>query len=303
MRESSGTGVWEDKAESVNKGWCRGVLWCEWDGTINWCLMRECCRNKLGDRRRRSRWRCAIQNYKNLDLWVLGPWRGWHAPWCRRIIHIHAPPCAVQEILSSVVHLKEYLRYRGDGLVSSFVWSRLANGEPILADVWSVFYKTCCAGRGHTREHSWSATAATTCGRMGTAFFRTGTCISRLDNFDHVRTKRVWNWHDCFLWQNSGQVRYVQMWCPQFCSIEEKGLCPSMVLPEFCNLEAWHEKEVVGSWLIRRTWVRPSSPALCQTLLHWNYFQCGVGATCCLIRFFPLLRLVIFSCCCARMST
>lgn len=127
-------------------------------------------------------------------------------------------------------------------------------------------FKTCCARRGHTREHSWSATAATTCGRMGTAFFRTGTCISRLDNFDHVRTKRVWNWHDCFLWQNSGQVRYVQMWCPQFCSIEEKGLCPLMVLPELCNLEASHEKEVVGSWLIRRTWVRPSSPTVCQTL-------------------------------------
>ena len=33
----------------------------------------------------------AIQNYKNLDLWVLWPWKGWHAPWCRRIIHIHAP--------------------------------------------------------------------------------------------------------------------------------------------------------------------------------------------------------------------
>jgi hypothetical protein len=27
----------------------------------------------------------AIQNCKNLDLWVLGPWKDWHASWFRRI--------------------------------------------------------------------------------------------------------------------------------------------------------------------------------------------------------------------------
>ena len=48
-----------------------------------------------------------------------------------------------------------------------------------------------------------------------------------------------------FFEQNSGQVWYVQMWCPQFCSIEEKGLCPSMVLREFCNLEAWPKRRLL----------------------------------------------------------
>jgi hypothetical protein len=216
------------------------------------------------------------------------------------------PPCAIQEILSSVVYVKEYLRYRGGGLVSSFVWSRLANGEPILADVWSVFYKTCCAGRGHTREHSWSATAATTCGRMGTAFFRTGTCISRLDNFDHVRTKRVWNWHDFFLWTKfrSGQVRANVMspilfdwrkgtlsihgsaWVLQSRSMTRKGGCWKLV-----------DSQDVGA----SQFTGSVSDAQWRSL--WNYFQRGgLGAICCLIRFFPLLRLVIFSCCCARMS-
>ena len=47
-----------------------------------------------------------------------------------------------------------------------------------------------------------------------------------------------------FFEQNSGQVRYVQMWS-QFCSIEEKGLCPSMVLREFCNLEAWPKRRLL----------------------------------------------------------
>ena len=42
-------------------------------------------------------------------------------------------------------------------------------------------WKTCCVGRGRTREHLWSATAATSCGRRGRAGSRTGVCISPFD--------------------------------------------------------------------------------------------------------------------------
>ena len=98
---------------------------------------------------------------------------------------------------------------------------------------------------------------------MGTAFFRTGTCISRLDNFDHVRTTRVWNWHVFFLWTKfrSGLVR------ANVISILfdwRKGTLSIHGFAWVLQSRGMTEKEVVGSWLIRRTWVRPSSPAVCR---------------------------------------